>query len=78
MELSQVLALAIFAAMYLAIIVGQGTSHIPALLGAALTLVLVFFTVLRDHAGVLNYPSLERSCKLTRQLQGTLASHETT
>ncbi len=54
MGLSQVLALAIFLAMFAAIIIGKVHRFIPALVGAALTLVVVFFIVLRDPMGAFN------------------------
>jgi Na+/H+ antiporter NhaD/arsenite permease-like protein len=47
-ELSQILALVIFVAMFVFIIIGKVHRYIPALIGAALTIIIVFLVVLRD------------------------------
>jgi len=51
--LSQVLAIAIFAAMFIAIVTGKVRRFIPALVGAACTLIIVFLVVMRDPGAVL-------------------------
>ncbi|MDP3880435.1 MAG: SLC13 family permease [Dehalococcoidales bacterium] len=59
--LSQILALVIFISMFIAIVIGKVHRYIPALIGAALTLTVVFLLVLRDtHAitSVLNLGQL--------------------
>ncbi|MBI4188557.1 MAG: citrate transporter [Chloroflexi bacterium] len=52
MELSQIVALAIFIAMFIAIIIGKVHRFIPALIGAALTLIVVFLTILKSPQSV--------------------------
>ena len=48
LELSQVLAIVIFLAMFIAIIIGKIHRYIPALIGAALTIVLVFLVAMKS------------------------------
>ena len=48
MTIAQVLAIIIFLAMFTAIIIGRVHRYIPALIGAALTVVVVFLIVVRD------------------------------
>ena len=52
LELSQILALAIFIAMFIAIVVGKVHRFIPALIGAALTITVVFLIVLKSPQAV--------------------------
>lgn len=47
-ELSQLLAIVIFLAMFIAIITGKMGRYIPALIGAALTIILVFLVVMKS------------------------------
>ncbi|MBI2847954.1 MAG: ArsB/NhaD family transporter [Chloroflexi bacterium] len=61
MELSQILAMVIFLLMFAAIIIGKVHRYIPALIGAALTLIVLFLVVMREPAlvaGVLNLGQL--------------------
>jgi Na+/H+ antiporter NhaD/arsenite permease-like protein len=48
LTLSQILATTIFIAMFVAIIVGRVHRFIPALVGAALTLIIVFFIIMKS------------------------------
>ena len=52
LALSQILAIAIFILMFVAIIVGKVHRFIPALIGAALTLVIVFLVVMKSPQSV--------------------------
>ena len=52
MILGQVLAIAIFAVMFAAIIMGKVHRFIPALLGAALVVIVVFLAVLKSPAAI--------------------------
>ncbi len=56
--LAQTLAIVIFVGMLVNVIVGKGHRYIPALIGAALTIVVVFFIVLRDPSLALNVLNL--------------------
>ncbi len=59
--LSQILAIAIFVVMFIAIVSGKVHRFIPALIGAALTLIVVFLIVMRSPEavfGVLNLGQL--------------------
>jgi Na+/H+ antiporter NhaD/arsenite permease-like protein len=51
-ELSQILAIAIFILMFLAIIIGKVHRFIPALVGAGLTLVVVFLIIMQSPESV--------------------------
>jgi Na+/H+ antiporter NhaD/arsenite permease-like protein len=57
-ELSQILAIIIFIAMFGAIIVGKFHRYIPALIGAGLVLIVVFLIVLKDTDLVFNVLNL--------------------
>ncbi len=50
--LSQILALAIFVVMFIAIIVGKVHRFIPALIGAALTIIVVFLIILKSPEAI--------------------------
>ncbi|MFC2021754.1 SLC13 family permease [Chloroflexota bacterium] len=52
LELGQILALAIFVAMFIAIVVGKMHRFIPALIGAVLTIIVVFLIVLKSPQAV--------------------------
>jgi len=56
--LSQILAIAIFVLMFLAIIIGKVHRFIPALIGAGLTLVVVFLITMRSPDSVLHVLNL--------------------
>lgn len=56
--LSQILAIAIFIAMFVAIIVGKVHRFIPALIGAGLTLTIVLLIIMQSPEAVLNVLNL--------------------
>lgn len=56
--LAQTLAIVIFVGMLVNVIIGKVHRYIPALIGAALTIVVVFFIVLRDPSLALNVLNL--------------------
>ena len=58
--LSQILAIAIFVIMFVAIIYGKVHRYIPALIGAALTLAVVFLLVMRSPESVASVLNLEQ------------------
>ena len=58
--LSQILAIAIFVIMFAAIIYGKVHRYIPALIGAALTLAVVFLLVMRSPDSVVSVLNLEQ------------------
>jgi Na+/H+ antiporter NhaD/arsenite permease-like protein len=58
--LSQILAITIFILMFVAIIVGKVHRFIPALIGAALTLVIVFLLVMKSPESVISVLNLEQ------------------
>jgi Na+/H+ antiporter NhaD/arsenite permease-like protein len=71
-ELSQILAISIFILMFIVIVMGKVPRFIPALIGGALVVIVVFLIVLRDTdlvIGVLNYEQLG-------QLKFWLPGHE--
>ena len=60
LTLSQILAIAIFILMFIAIIVGKVHRYIPALVGAALTLIVVFLITMQSPDSVGNVLNLEQ------------------
>ncbi len=52
LELSQIAALVIFAAMFIAIVIGKVHRVIPALIGATLTIVIVFLVIMKSPSAV--------------------------
>ena len=60
LTLSQVLALAIFVVMFVAIVSGKVHRYIPALVGAALTVVVVFLVIMKSPEAMLNVLNLEQ------------------
>ena len=58
MVLSQILAIIVFAAMFIAIVVGKVHRVIPAIIGAALTIVVVFLITMQSTEAVVNVFSL--------------------
>ncbi len=58
--LSQILAIAIFILMFLAIIIGKVHRFIPALVGAGLTLVVVFLITMQSPDSVVHVMNLEQ------------------
>jgi len=59
-ELSQILALVIFVVMFVAIVSDKWHRYIPALVGAALTVIVVFLIVMREPQAVLNVLNLQQ------------------
>ncbi|MFC2071926.1 SLC13 family permease [Chloroflexota bacterium] len=72
LELSQILALAIFLAMFVAIVLGEEKMHrvVPALIGAALTIVVVFLIVLKSPQTVFSVLNLGQLVELRFWLPG--------
>ncbi len=60
MNLAQILSLAIFLVMFVTIIIGKVHRYIPALIGAALTLLVVYLIVLRSPISVINAFSFQQ------------------
>jgi Na+/H+ antiporter NhaD/arsenite permease-like protein len=60
LALSQILAIAIFIALFVAIIAGRVHRFIPALIGAGLTLLVVFLIIMRSPESVISVLSLEQ------------------
>lgn len=54
LDLSQIAALAIFIIMFIAIVVGKVHRYIPALVGASLTIIVVFLIILRSPEAISN------------------------
>ncbi len=52
LELSQIAALVIFVVMFIAIVVGKVHRFIPALIGAALTIIVVFLIILKSPPAI--------------------------
>lgn len=67
---SQIVAIAIFLAMFAAIISGKTHRYIPALVGAALTLTVVFLMIMKSPASVLNVLNLNQLGELKFWLPG--------
>jgi Na+/H+ antiporter NhaD/arsenite permease-like protein len=68
--LSQILAIAIFVAMFVAIIVGKVHRYIPALVGAGLILTIVFLAIMQSPEAVLNVLNLGQLGELRFWLPG--------
>jgi len=68
--LSQILAIAIFVAMFVAIIVGKVHRFIPALIGAGLTLTIVLLIIMQSPEAVLNVLNLGQLGELRFWLPG--------
>lgn len=60
LELSQILAIAIFVIMFVAIVSGKIHRYIPALVGAALVIIIVFIGVMKSPAAVFSVLNLEQ------------------
>jgi len=58
MELSQIFALVIFVGMFIAVISDKWHRYIPALVGAALTVIVVFLIIMRSPQAILDTLSL--------------------
>jgi len=59
-DISQIFALVIFAAMFIVIVSDKVHRYIPALVGAGLTIVVVFLIILKSPESVLNVLNLEQ------------------
>ena len=70
LTLSQILAIAIFIVMFIAIIAGKVHRFIPALVGAALTLVIVFLVVMKSPEAILSVLNLEQLGQLRFWIPG--------
>ena len=70
MVLSQILAIVVFAVMFIAIIIGKVHRFIPALIGAALTIIIVFLIILRSPEAVVNVLNLEQLGQLSFWIPG--------
>lgn len=70
LTLSQILAISIFAAMFIAIVIGKVHRFIPALIGAALTLIVVLLIALQSSEAVLNVLNLEQLSQLKFWIPG--------
>lgn len=60
LELSQILAIVIFAVMFIVIVSGKVKRYIPALIGAALVVLIIFFGVMRSPEAALSVLNLEQ------------------
>jgi Na+/H+ antiporter NhaD/arsenite permease-like protein len=58
LELSQIIAIVIFLLMFIAIIIGKVHRYIPALVGAALVVIIVFLGIMRSPEAILNVLNL--------------------
>ncbi len=70
LTLSQILALAIFVAMFIAIIVGMVHRFIPAIIGAALTVIVVFLITLQSTEAAVSVLNLEQIGQLRFWIPG--------
>jgi Na+/H+ antiporter NhaD/arsenite permease-like protein len=77
LALGQILAITIFVAMFVAIIVGKVHRFIPALIGAGLTLAVVFLIIMQSPGAVLSVLNLEQLGQLRFWVPGQegLISH---
>ncbi|MCJ7744056.1 MAG: hypothetical protein MUO99_05800, partial [Dehalococcoidales bacterium] len=70
LDLSQILALTIFALLFITIVIGKVHRFIPALIGAGLTLVVVFLLVMRKPEAISNVLNLGQMGQLNFWLAG--------
>ncbi len=70
LTLSQILAITIFIAMFLAIIAGMVRRYIPAIIGAALTIIIVFLITLQSTDAVVSVLNLEQIGQLRFWIPG--------
>jgi len=70
LALDQILAITIFLLMFIAIIVGRMHRFIPALIGAALTIIVVLLIALKSPASVLHVLNLEQLGQFTFWIPG--------
>ena len=69
-DISQVLALVIFVVMFAAIVSDKWHRYIPALVGAALTIIVVFLIILREPQAIYNVLNLEQLGQLKFWIPG--------
>jgi len=69
-SLGQILAIAIFAAMFIAIIYGKVHRFIPALTGAALVIIIVFLVIMDSPGAILSVLNLEQLGQLKFWIPG--------
>ena len=60
LDLSQILAITIFVLMFIFIVIGKIHRYIPALIGAALVIIVVFLGVMKSPEAVLSVLNLEQ------------------
>jgi Na+/H+ antiporter NhaD/arsenite permease-like protein len=70
LELSQIAALAIFVLMFIAIVIGKVHRVIPALIGAALTIVVVFLLIMRSPEAISSVLNLGQIGQLSFWIPG--------
>jgi Na+/H+ antiporter NhaD/arsenite permease-like protein len=70
LELSQILAIIIFVVMFIAIVIGKVHRYIPAVIGAALTLIVVFLIAMRSTEAVANVMNLGQLIELKFWIPG--------
>lgn len=70
MVLSQILAIIIFVGMFIVITVGKVHRYIPALLGAALVILIVFLLIMKSPEAVLNVLNLKQLGQLQFWIPG--------
>lgn len=70
MILAQILAIVIFVTMFIIIIIGKVHRFIPALVGAALVCVIVFFTTLQSPGAAYHVLNLEQLGQLKFWIPG--------
>ena len=70
LALSQILAIAIFIAMFLAIMIGMVHRFIPAIVGAALTIIVVFLITLQSTEAVFSVLNVEQLGQLRFWIPG--------
>ena len=68
LALDQILAVTIFLLMFIAIVVGKVHRFIPALIGAALVLIIIFLITLKSPGAVFSALNLEQQCYSYRSL----------
>jgi Na+/H+ antiporter NhaD/arsenite permease-like protein len=73
MTLSQIVAIVIFAAMFIVLIIGKIQRYIPALVGAALTIVVVFIILMHSPQSVLTASNLSQIFQAYFWLPGHIA-----
>lgn len=70
MILSQILAIVVFVVMFIAIVSGKMHRYIPAIVGAALTIIIVFLITLKSPMAVVSVLNLEQIGQLSFWIPG--------